>query len=145
MLGREVAVKQVGLLPGESAPDLARALREARSSAGLHHPHVVAVFDAVEGEDDRIWLVMEHVPGTTLAEIVRAEGRLEPRRVAAIGAQVAGFWDTIDAVAVEGTSLGDDGVVTVQLVYDGAEQESRRLLVERGGEGWVIGDDLGPA
>ena len=30
VLGREVAVKQVGLLPGESAPDLARALREAR-------------------------------------------------------------------------------------------------------------------
>jgi serine/threonine protein kinase len=68
VLGREVAVKQVGLLPGESAPD-------------LHHPHVVAVFDAVEGEDDRIWLVMEHVPGTTLAEIVSAEGRLEPRRL----------------------------------------------------------------
>lgn len=90
VLGRDVAVKQVGLLPGESAPDLARALREARSSAALNHPHVVAVFDAVEDEDDRLWLVMEHVPGSTLAEIVRAEGRLEPRRVAAIGAQVAG-------------------------------------------------------
>ena len=49
------------------------------------------------------------------------------------------------SVAVEGTSLGEDGVVTVELVYDGAEQESRRLLVERSGEGWVISDDLGPA
>lgn len=90
VLGREVAVKQVGLMPGESAPDLARALREARSSAALNHPHVVGVFDAVEDEDDRLWLVMEFVPGTTLAELIRAEGRLEPRRVAAIGAQVAG-------------------------------------------------------
>lgn len=90
VLGREVAVKQVGLMPGESAPDLARALREARSSAALHHPHVVAIFDAVEGEDDRLWLVMEYVPGTTLSALVKQEGRLEPRRVAAVGAQVAG-------------------------------------------------------
>lgn len=89
VLGREVAVKQVGLLPGESAPDLARALREARSSAALNHPNVVAVFDAVEAEDDRLWLVMEHVRGATLSELMKAEGRLDPRRVAAIGAQVA--------------------------------------------------------
>lgn len=89
VLGREVAVKQVGLLPGESAPDVARALREARSSAALDHPHVVSVFDAAEDADGRLWLVMERVHGATLAELVKAEGRLEPRRVAAIGAQVA--------------------------------------------------------
>lgn len=90
VLGREVAVKQVGLLPGESAPDLARALREARSSAALNHPNVVSVFDAVEDEQGRSWLVMEHVDGSTLTQLVEREGRLEPRRVAAIGAQVAG-------------------------------------------------------
>lgn len=67
VLGREVAVKQVGLLPGESAPDLARALREARSSAALNHPNVVSVFDAVEDEQGRSWLVMEHVDGSTLS------------------------------------------------------------------------------
>ena len=88
VLGREVAVKQVGVLPGESAPDLARALREARSSAALNHPHVVSVFDAVEA-DDHIWLVMEYVPGETLSQLIAREGRLDPERVAAIGAQVA--------------------------------------------------------
>lgn len=41
VLGREVAVKQIGTLPGESAPDAARALREARSSAALNHRNVV--------------------------------------------------------------------------------------------------------
>ena len=90
VLGRQVAVKQVGLLPGESAPDVARALREARSSAALNHPNVVSVFDAVEDEQGRSWLVMEHVDGSTLSQLVEREGRLEPRRVAAIGAQVAG-------------------------------------------------------
>lgn len=88
VLGRDVAVKQVGLMPGETAPDLARALREARSSAALNHPHVVSVFDAVEA-DRHIWLVMEYVPGSTLSELIAREGRLDPARVAAIGAQVA--------------------------------------------------------
>ena len=73
LLGRVVAVKQVGGLPGESTPDLARAMREARSSAALNHPHVVAVYDAIE-EGDHFWLVMEYVPGRTLAEIMAAGG-----------------------------------------------------------------------
>ena len=88
VLDRAVAVKQVGLLPGESAPDLQRALREARSSAALSHRNVVSIYDAIE-EDDHIWLVMEYVPGRTLSEIMSAEGPLAPARVAWIGAQVA--------------------------------------------------------
>lgn len=88
VLGREVAVKQVGVLPDEAVPDLARALREARSLAALNHRHVVSVFDAVEA-DGHIWLVMEYVPGETLSQLIAREGRLDPARVAAIGAQVA--------------------------------------------------------
>lgn len=99
VLGREVAVKQVGLMPGESAPDLARALREARSSAALNHPHVVSVFDAVEA-DRHIWLVMEYVRGSTLSELIGREGRLDPARVASIGAQVA---DGLAAAHARGT------------------------------------------
>lgn len=99
LLGRQVAAKQVGVLPGESVPDLARALREARSSAALNHRHVVAVYDAVE-TDDHIWLVMEYVPGATLAELIAQEGRLDPARVATIGAQVA---DGLAAAHARGT------------------------------------------
>ena len=87
-LDRDVAVKQVGLLPGESSTDTARALREARATAALNHPHVVAVHDVVQ-EDGAVWLVMEYVPSRTLAQIVADHGPLEPGRVAAIGAQVA--------------------------------------------------------
>jgi serine/threonine protein kinase len=83
-----VAVKQVGHLPGESAPDQARAMREARSSAPLSHANVVSIYDAIE-EGDRIWLVMEYVPGRTLAQLMAEDGRLTPERTAKIGAQVA--------------------------------------------------------
>lgn len=86
-LGRQVAIKRVGGLPGESTPHLARALREARSSAALHHPNVVAIYDAIE-EGGHVWLVMEYVPSRTLHQLA-SNGPLEPTRVAAIGAQVA--------------------------------------------------------
>ena len=98
-LGRPVAIKRVGRLPGESLPHLARAMREARSSAALNHPNVVSVYDAVE-EGEHLWLVMEYVPGRTLAEIVAAEGGLSPERAARIGAQVA---DGLAAAHAAGT------------------------------------------
>ena len=43
--------------------------REARLAAGTNHPHVVSIFDLVKDEDC-YWLVMEHVDGRTLAELV---------------------------------------------------------------------------
>ncbi|WP_435747093.1 serine/threonine-protein kinase [Nocardioides sp. SYSU DS0663] len=88
VLGRPVAVKRVGVVPGGSRPDLERAEREARLAARLSHPHVVAVFDLVDHDSER-WLVMEHVPGTTLAELVRTRGPLPTDEAAAMLAQAA--------------------------------------------------------
>ncbi|MEZ0579658.1 serine/threonine-protein kinase [Nocardioides sp. MH1] len=88
VLGREVAVKQVGGLPGESAPHLARALREARASAALNLPQVVSIYDAVE-DGEHVWLVMEYVPSRTLSTLLADEGPLPARRAAFVGAQVA--------------------------------------------------------
>ena len=78
-LGRPVALKQVGGLPGESSMHLARALREARHSAALNHPNVVTMYDAIE-EGDHVWLVMEYVPSRTLSELVKEDGPLPPER-----------------------------------------------------------------
>ena len=88
VLGRAVAIKRMGLLPGTTGDDVARAQREARLAAGINHPHVVSILDLVK-DDDCYWLVMEHVEGRTLAEIVAAEGALPPTRAAAILAQAA--------------------------------------------------------
>jgi hypothetical protein len=89
VLGREVAVKQIGALPGESATETKRAMREARSAAALNHPNAVAVYDVVDHEG-RPWLVMEYVEGQTLADEISRDGQLSPQRVADIGAQLAG-------------------------------------------------------
>src|SRR3954451_5434459 len=87
-LERDVAVKQIGTLPGETAPDLARAMREARSSAALNHPHVVSIYDVVE-EGGHIWLVMEYVASRTLAQVIRQDGPLSPEATVEIGVQIA--------------------------------------------------------
>ena len=88
VLGRVVAIKRVGLVPGGTGPDLVRAEREARIAARLNHPHVVAVFDLVH-EDDHQWLVMEYVEGLTLADLVRDAGPMSPDDAAAILEQAA--------------------------------------------------------
>ena len=66
-LDRAVAVK---VLRTDVAmdPDVRRRFEaEARAAARLSHPNVVAVFDT--GEDDGIaWMVMERLPGETLAD-----------------------------------------------------------------------------
>ena len=89
VLGREVAVKQIGALPGDSATETKRAMREARSAAALNHPNAVAVYDVADHEG-LPWLVMEYVEGQTLADEISHDGRLSPQRVADIGAQLAG-------------------------------------------------------
>lgn len=88
VLGREVAVKRLGLAPGAAGPDLERAEREARLAARLSHPHVVAVYDLVD-EQEQQYLVMEYVEGTNLSGLLRARGPLLPDAAAALLGQAA--------------------------------------------------------
>ena len=88
MLGREVALKKVGMMPGGSEPDLVRAEREAQLAARLNHPHIVAIFDLV-AEGDAHWLVMEYVQGRTLGQRVSEEGPLDPEEARVVLAQAA--------------------------------------------------------
>ena len=91
-LRRTVAVKQLrleaSLDPSEAEDARARAMREGRIAARLHHPNAVAVFDVVD-EDDAPWLVMEYVPSRSLAQEMTERGVLQPEEVGRIGAQVA--------------------------------------------------------
>jgi serine/threonine protein kinase len=90
VLGRHVALKRIGLLPGADSTDLTRAEREARLSARLNHPHVVAVFDVVVDADSGAhWLVMEYVDGATLAQLVTRKGKFSPDDAAPLLGQVA--------------------------------------------------------
>ena len=86
-LGREVTLKRVG---GEADSEmlLTRGMREARTSATLAHENVVRVYDAFE-HDGSPWIVMEYVPGPSLAELLEGGRRLPVDQVATIGSQLA--------------------------------------------------------
>ncbi|MGZ8566996.1 MAG: protein kinase domain-containing protein [Actinomycetota bacterium] len=87
-LDRTVAVKVLRPEIGADRRFVARFHREARTAARLAHPGIVAVHDY--GQDgERVFLVLEHVPGRTLTEMVRRDGPPAPGRVAEIGAEVA--------------------------------------------------------
>jgi serine/threonine protein kinase len=87
-LDRLVAVK---LLDERAASDeglRGRFVREARLAARLSHPNVVSVFDA--GEDDgRPYIVMEHVEGETLADLLARRDRLPPEEARGLALQAA--------------------------------------------------------
>lgn len=88
LLNRTVAVK---VLHPEFASDPAfveRFKREAQAAANLSHPNIVAVYDW--GQDDTTYyIVMEYVDGRSLRDILRADGRVAPRRAVEITAEIA--------------------------------------------------------
>ncbi len=85
VLGRPVAVK---VLRGIDDPDAARRFaEEIRLTARVNHPNIVALYDAGE-HDGSPYLVLERVTGGTLAAEMNA-GPMDPRRIAAIGEQIA--------------------------------------------------------
>lgn len=87
LLGRQVALKRIKLVPGQ-IDDPARAAREGRLAARINHPHVVAVFDLVQSED-ALWLVMEYVDGPSLSTAVKEQGPLTPDNAALLLEPVA--------------------------------------------------------
>jgi hypothetical protein len=68
-LRREVAVKVPRPDRLETPADRARFLNEARAAALIRHPNVVPVFEVGEVEGTP-FIVMEYVPGPTLAEVI---------------------------------------------------------------------------
>jgi eukaryotic-like serine/threonine-protein kinase len=87
-LERTVAVK---VLPAEFAEDVTlveRFSREARAAARLSDPHIVAVFDSGR-DDDMRYIVMECVPGVSLARLLQERGPLAPPESVEIAAQIA--------------------------------------------------------
>ena len=102
-LERRVALKQLHHQSGLSGSDAElanlRAMREARITARLHHPHAVPVFDVVEHEGQAC-LIMQFIPSMTLSAVLAEGGPLEPDEAAQVGAQIAGALATAHALGI---------------------------------------------
>ena len=87
VLERQVAVKVLRASDVQDPLFVERFRCEARAAARLSHPNIVAVFDS--GSDaEQPYLVMEYVPGESLAQLLHRQGRLAPRRAVELAIQV---------------------------------------------------------
>lgn len=85
-LDRPVALKALERPPSGMPPHLF-AQREARAVAALHHPGIVTLYDWIS-DSNTAWLVLEYVPGHSLAELLRVRGRFPAQEAVDICIQV---------------------------------------------------------
>src|ERR671934_1478881 len=83
VLEREVVVK---LLAADA--DRPRFEREARAAAALAHPNIVQLFDYGE-EEGRPYMVLEYLPGGTLAERLPEGAALQEDETRSVATDVA--------------------------------------------------------
>lgn len=85
-LDRPVAIK---VLPGDLVMDedvqfAERFKNEARTMARMNHPSIVNVFDFGETQTGLLYIVMEFINGTDVAQLILSQGRLTPEYALAI-------------------------------------------------------------
>ncbi|MFB7082626.1 serine/threonine-protein kinase [Streptomyces sp. NPDC056308] len=118
-LGRTVAVKELrfptAIDEDEKRRLITRTLREAKAIARIRNNGAVTVFDVVD-EDDRPWIVMELIEGKSLAEAIREDGVLTPRRAAEVGLAIL---DVLRSAHREGILHRDVKPSNVLIAEDG--------------------------
>ena len=113
-LGRNVAIK---VLPPAFANDperLSRFQREARMLASLNHPNIATIY-GLEQSDGVHYLVMELVPGQTLAERI-AKGALPIEEALKIAGQIA---EALEAAHEKGVIHRDLKPANVKVTPEG--------------------------
>jgi serine/threonine protein kinase len=140
-LARPVAVKILRPTAADDRGMRERFEREARSVARLSHPAVVAVFDS--GEDrGRAFLVMERLPGETLADRIRL-GPVDEAWLAPIAADVLG---ALGAAHALGLVHRDIKPANILLTADGrakvADFGIAKIYRADGDQGDPSGEDL---
>lgn len=113
-LDRAVAIKTVrdlGLSEERLQTFLERFRNEARAAARLHHPSIVQVYDVGEDSEAGPFLVFEYVAGSTLKQLLRARGPLEPSALVRLAEEVADALDTAHAHEIIHRDLKPDNLL----------------------------------
>ncbi len=87
-LDRSVAVKSIPAELQASSTAQARFQREAKLLASLNHPNIAVIHEIIEQEEGASYLVLEYVPGQTLAQRI-AHKPLKLEEALSIAQQVA--------------------------------------------------------
>lgn len=76
-LDRPVALKVMSKVWASDPVFVARFVREAYAAALLNHPNVVQIYDIGEAQSLR-YFSMEYVVGSSLSEVIKKKGKLDP-------------------------------------------------------------------
>jgi serine/threonine-protein kinase len=113
-LGRNVAVKFLPEAFSHDTERVARFQREARVLASLNHPNIAAIY-GLEESGGRSFLVMELVPGETLARQIE-KGAIPVEDALAVAAQIAG---ALEAAHEKGITHRDLKPANIKQTSDG--------------------------
>jgi len=89
-MNRFVAIKVLHRKYTDRTDLVSRFKREARAMSHLSHPNTARVFTYGQLDDGAWYIVMEHLEGKNLAQMVKLHGPFEPSRAIAIIVQVCG-------------------------------------------------------
>jgi serine/threonine-protein kinase len=87
-LNRQVAIKSIPPELADNPKARSRFSREARVLASLNHPHIATIHEEIEDDQGVGYLVLEYVPGQTLAERI-AKKPLKLEEALTIALQIA--------------------------------------------------------
>jgi serine/threonine-protein kinase len=144
ILERTVAVKILAEHLSDDDRFVARFRREALAVAKLVHPNIVQVYDT--GNDGgQYYIVMEYVRGRSGAQLLQAEGKLDPETSVEIGVQACAGLDYAhrhgiihrDVKPGNLMVLGNPGDMTVKLADFGIARASEQTRITQVGS--VVG------
>ncbi len=113
-LGRSVAVKFLPESFAHDAERVSRFEREARVLASLNHPNIAAIY-GMENWNDKKFLVIELVPGETLAERIK-RGPISVEETMGIAKQIA---EALEAAHEKGIIHRDLKPANIKVMTDG--------------------------
>jgi eukaryotic-like serine/threonine-protein kinase len=148
ILERTVAVKILAEHLSDDERFVARFRREALAVAKLVHPNIVQVYDT--GNDGgQYYIVMEYVRGRSGAQLLQAEGKLDPETTVEIGVQSCAGLDYAHRhgiihrdvkpgnLMIIGGPSGGGGDMTVKLADFGIARASEQTRITQVGS--VVG------
>src|SRR5271169_3038483 len=114
-LRRDVAIKVLPESFARDADRLARFRREAQLLASLNHPNIATIYN-IEDSNNTTYLVMELVPGDTLAERIKRDGAVPVEEALVIAKQIA---EALEAAHEKGIIHRDLKPANVKLTPEG--------------------------
>ncbi len=127
-LGKTVAIKVLPPALAKEADFRKRFEREAKTVAGLKHPHIVQVYDFGES-DGTYYMVMEYIAGRDLGDVIRETAPLQIEGVRSIVGDIAGALDYAHTQGLVHRDVKPSNVMLEAITSTGQRDKTERAVL----------------